>query len=283
MLSRRDLLREAASAAAAIRDATDFDQFSPADPYAAAVRLGVKVTFINASMEGFYFKGSPARILLSNQRPIPRLAFTCGHELGHHWFGHGSTMDQLQADERPDSSKPEEILANGVSSFFLMPTIGLRGSFAKRGWAFKSATPMQIYTVACEFGVGYQTIVNHLAFTLEEIDQSRRKELERWTPQRIRAQLLDEEVPSLLLLDEKARAPTYDVEKGAAILLPVGTTIEGVALSHIGTRGIHDIYSAVRQGTATVSGLAVPGHIRVQRPKYDGAAANRFLEDPDEE
>ena len=43
----------------------------------------------------------------------------------------GSTIDQLKEDGRPDSGKPEEIIANAFAAFFLMPSVGLRGAFAR--------------------------------------------------------------------------------------------------------------------------------------------------------
>jgi hypothetical protein len=81
---------------AGAREAAEVDPFGPADPYAAAESFRLRVTFSATSMEGFYFK--PANILVSSLRPVGRRAFTCAHELGHHWFGHGSTIDQLQED-----------------------------------------------------------------------------------------------------------------------------------------------------------------------------------------
>lgn len=274
---------EAIDAAVKARDAAEFDQFLPVDPYAAAKALGVKVTFLDASMEGFYYNGSPPYILLSNQRPLGRLAFTCAHELGHHVFGHGASLDELQADERPDNSKPEEILANAFAAFFLMPSTGIRGAFSRRNWNVENASPVEVFTVACEYGVGYTTLVNHLAFTLNEIDQSQRKVLERWSPQRIRNELLDREYPSLLRLDSMSMADSYDIETGGAVILPLGSTARGNVIKHVATHADHEVFVAARRGIAEVTGTINDCEIRVQPPKYSGHAAYRFLEDPDED
>jgi Zn-dependent peptidase ImmA (M78 family) len=283
MSNRTSLLRQAIKAAVDLREATGFDQFSPADPYTAAARLGVKVVFLGASMEGFYFKGSPARILLSALRPVPRRAFTCAHELGHHWFGHGSTIDQLQEDERPDVNKPNEVLANGVAAFFLMPTVGLRGAFAKRGWSMATASPLQIFIVACEFGVGYLTFLNHISYSLREISAARRAELDKWTPQRIRRQLLEDEYDSFLIADVHTEASTFDVEKGAAVLLPLGADTDGPALEHVRSLPDHELYRAAKRGRAPITGAAQACEVRVMPKPYEGPASNRFLEDPDED
>lgn len=282
-MDRWSLIREGMSAAATARDQLDIDPFGPVDPYLAADKLGVKVVFLNNSMEGFYFKQGSGRILLSSLRPVPRRAFTCAHELGHHWFGHGSTMDELQDDERPDASKPEEVLANAFAAFFLMPSVGLRGAFARRGWALATASPEQIYVVACQFGVGYVTLINHLCYTLREISIQRRTELQRRTPQQIRRQLLNDDYPSLVVVDEHNEADTFDVEKGAAVLLPRDSDVAGVALALVHSLAQFDLYRASRRGVATVSGPARTFDVRVMPTEYVGSATNRFLEDPDEQ
>ena len=282
-MDRRALIRQGMQAAVDLRDRLDLDPFSPVDPYAAAAALGVKVVFLGASMEGFYFKGPPGRILLSALRPVPRRAFTCAHELGHHVFGHGSTIDQLQEDERPDASKPDEVLANAFAAFFLMPSVGLRGAFARRHWSPETASPAQLFVVACQFGVGYVTLVNHLAYALKEISAARRAELERWTPQRIRRQLLDEEYDSFVMIDGENEATSFDLEIGAAVLPPPEVDVAGSALAHIRSLAEFELYQAVARGVAKVTGSNTPFDVQVMPKPYEGAAANRFLEDPDEQ
>jgi Zn-dependent peptidase ImmA (M78 family) len=281
-MDRKALMRQAMQAASNLRDQLDFDQFDPVDPYRAAELLGVKVVFLESSMEGFYFK--PARrILLSSLRPVPRRAFTCAHELGHHFFGHGSTIDQLHEDHRADSDKPDEVLANAFAAFFLMPSVGLRGAFSRRGWTPATATPIQMFTVACQFGVGYATLINHLSYTLGEFSAARRKDLERWKPQKIREDLLDESYDALIIVDEHNQAASFELEKEAAILLPRGVHISGNAIQHVSSLDDRELYRAVRRGQAIATGIKVPFEVRVMPKDYEGAASNRFLEDPDED
>lgn len=78
---------------------------SPICIYDLCDRLNVTVRFVDISMEGTYYKGENPRILLSALRPLPRRNFTCAHELGHHVFGHGSTIDDLIED----SEKPKAL------------------------------------------------------------------------------------------------------------------------------------------------------------------------------
>jgi Zn-dependent peptidase ImmA (M78 family) len=282
-MDRKALNLQAIQAASDLRDQLDFDQFGPVDSYHAAELLGIKVVFLDSSMEGFYFRQTPARILLSSLRPVARRAFTCAHEVGHHIFGHGSTIDQLQEDDRADSGKPNEVLANAFAAFFLMPSVGLRGAFSRRGWTCEAATPIQMYTIACQFGVGYVTLLNHLSYTLGELSAARRKELGRWTPQRIRQELLEEEYDALTLVDEHNEAVSFDLEKEAAILLPIGTEVSGDALQFVRSLEDFALYQAVKRGRSKVSGVQIPFEVRVMPKEYVGAAANRFVEDPDED
>lgn len=282
-MDRKRLTREAMQAATDLRDRLDLDPFGPVDPYRASHDLGVKVMLLGTSMEGFYVKGAPSRILLSSLRPVPRRAFTCAHELGHHVFGHGSSMDVLQEDERREVDKPEEVIANAFAAFFLMPTVGLRGAFARRDWTIAAATPLQFFTVACQFGVGYLTLINHLHYTRREITAARREGLARCTPQRLRRQLLEGEHDALLLVDERNEAATFDAEKGTAVLLPPGVRVEGNALVYVRSHPEFDQYLAAKRGCATVAGLDANFDVRVMPKEYVGAAINRFLEDPDEE
>jgi hypothetical protein len=282
-MDRRSLNKAGMQAAADLRDELDLDPFAPVDIYGAAAQLGIVVRFMGTSMEGFYYKGPPAKILLSALRPVSRRAFTCAHELGHHIFGHGSTIDQMQGDDREDDDKPDEIIANAFAAAFLMPTVGLRAALSRRGWEAKSATPLQLFTVACEYGVGYRTLVNHLTFLLREIPVPRRTELIRWNPQRIRRELLKCDPIALIIADEHNEAASFDAEVGTVLVLPSAADVEGEAVVHTGTLGNNEVYRAEKRGVARVSGAGTAFDVRIMPHQYLGVAAYRFLEDPDEQ
>ena len=131
--------------------------------------------------------------------------------------------------------------------------------------------------------MGYVTLVNHLSYTLKEIGSARRTELQRWSPQRIRRQLLDEDFDAMIVVDAHNEASSFDVEKGAAVLLPHNAHPAGQTLTHVGSLPDFDVYRAASCGSATVTGLNDSFAIRVMPKAYEGAAANRFLEDPDEQ
>lgn len=283
MPNRRALLLEGAQAASDVRDKLGLDLVDPIDIYAVAEALGVRVRFLDISMEGFYQKGKPPRVMLSALRPLARRAFTCAHEIGHHWFGHSSTIDELQADDRHDSDIPEEILANAFASFILMPTIGLRRAFNSRGWKVATANPLQILTVASEFGVGYNTLITHLTITLRDMPQPVRDELEKWTPQRIRKKLLgDDTATGLVILDDKQQAASVDLEAGYAIAIPAGSSVLGDILDHRQNIPSFDVYTATSRGRATVTAPGWKLEARVAPARFIGPANYRFLEDPDE-
>ncbi len=280
---RRALILEGAEAASAARERLGLDLIAPIDIYAAAKALDVRVRFLDISMEGFYLKGPPPRVMLSALRPLARRAFTCAHEIGHHWFGHGSTIDELQDDERSDSQIPEEVLANAFASFMLMPTIGLRRAFSSRGWKLSNVTPAQMLTVASEFGVGYRTLLAQLSVTLNDIQPDVRAELEKWTPQEIRQKLLGKNnATGLVILDESHKTASVDLEQGYALAVPTDASVFGAVLTQLQSIPDFDVYRAVSRGKATVTTPQWEAEARVAPKKFIGPAEYRFLEDPDE-
>jgi Zn-dependent peptidase ImmA (M78 family) len=282
VINRRALLVEAAQAASDARDRAGFDMISPIDVYELARRLDLRVLFLDVSMEGIYQKGPPSRVILSAQRPLARRAYTCAHEIGHHWFGHGSILDELQADDRKASEKPEEILAEGFGGFLMMPTIGLRRAFAKRGWQIETAAPAQFLTVASEFGVGFSTIVTHLAYTVRDLSAARRTELDKWTPQRIRRQMFGEqEIDALTIIDAHTENSAIDLEVGHGLAVPHDAQLDCASLTHLGTFGTTDLYRAQARGVGTLSLGGPPQAVRIAPENFTGRAIFRHEDDPD--
>ena len=174
-IDRTALAREALDASLDFRGRAGCDLGTPINVFdlCAALTPQVRVLFTDYSMEGCYLRSDRPLIKVSALRPIGRRAFNCAHELGHHAFGHGSRIDELQADdEQGTSNDPEEFLANAFAGFLLMPKIAVRGAFTRRGWKAVDAQAPQVFTVACHFGVGYETLVSHLAYGLQEIPRA---------------------------------------------------------------------------------------------------------------
>ncbi|MCM5679356.1 ImmA/IrrE family metallo-endopeptidase [Schlegelella sp. S2-27] len=254
--------------------------------YELCNKLGIKVRFVDINIEGMYRRGADPRIMVAAKRPVARRAFTCAHELGHHVFGHGSTVDELEDDRsKDDSERPEEILANSFAAFTLMPTVGVRHAFASRHLAANTATPVQIFGVACNFGVGYSTLVNHLAYGMNDLLPVRATELLKSSPKTIRAQLLGKPSDApLVVADGQWSAKTLDIEVGSHLLLPKTVAVAEGVMEPIAENGSQVLYCAVATGIRRAHGPnGWATFIRVCRERYVGMAAYRHLEDNDDE
>lgn len=282
-MNKRSLYLDAAQAATDARDHAGADEIAPVDVYDIADKLGIRVRFVDISMEGFYKKGPPPMMLLSSLRPIPRRAFTCGHEAGHHVFGHGSTIDELQEDGRSSSEKPEEILANAFSSFLLMPNLGVKRAFAIRKWKIETASPTQIATIACDFGVGYGTLLKHLAYTMKQLSTQRLEELMRWTPQRIREQIASGcDLSAMAIVDRFFENTVVDLEIGNGILLPRLSDINNKILRHVRDVDNASVYEAVGRGIGKVRVGLRELKVRIGPVHYVGLGKYRHLEETDD-
>ena len=281
--NRRALANQAMRAAIATRAKATLDQHRPICIYGLSETLGVTVRFNDISMEGMYQRGKPPRIHLSALRPLPRRAYNCAHELGHHVLGHGSSIDELQKDAEEQSWKdPKEYLADIFAGFTMMPTIGLRRAFIIRGWTPETATAAQIFTIACDFGVGYRTLVTHLSASVDMISRSRAAALQRITPKTLRADILGAITPEpLIVSDCHSVGKTIDAEEMMFLLLPPGTKTTGGSLVHERDLAAGRLFRAVRPGIAraSVDSGTWSAFVRVARESYVGLAKYRHLED----
>lgn len=288
IFDRRALATKAMQAASATRAKAQLDQHGPICIYGLCETLGVKVRFNNINMEGMYQRGMPPRIHLSARRPLARRAYNCAHELGHHVFGHGSSIDELreEAKEHPWED-PKEFLAEAFAGFTLMPIMGVRRAFAARGWRPETAIAPQVFMIACDFGVGYDTLLTHLSAGVRLISPTRAAALKRTTPKALRAGILGALTPEPLIVADSHRAgPTLDAEVKMLLLLPQGTETSGSSLAY--ERDLVDgrrLFRAVQPGIVRAS--ADSGNwavfIRIAPEAYVGLAQYRHLEDdPDE-
>jgi Zn-dependent peptidase ImmA (M78 family) len=285
--NRRALATQAMQAAIATRAKAKLDQHGPICIYGLCETLGVTVRFNNINMEGMYQRGTPPRIHLSARRPLQRRAYNCAHELGHHVFGHGSSIDELREDAKDHPwEDPEEFLADTFAGFALMPIIGLRRAFAARGWSPETATATQMFTIACDFGVGYGTLLTHLSAGVNMISRARASALQRATPKAMRADILGALTPDpLIVVDRHRVGPTVDAEVKTLLLLPPGTEPTGDGLAYECDLANGRLFRAVRPGIiqARVDNSAWAVFVRIAPVAYVGLARYRHLEDdPDE-
>ena len=279
---RDAIARKALNGAIAVRSKGKLDQHSPICIYHLCETLGVTVRFNNINMEGMYERGHQPRIHLSAQRPLPRRKFSCAHELGHHYFKHGSTIDEMKDRSKENSwDDPDEFLVDVFAGHLLMPLLGIKHAFSVRGWKPEDATAAQLYVVACDFGVGYKTFVTHLAVSLRLISFSRAEFLKRQNPKSIRATYLQELTPNPLIVSDINRvSTTTDAEVGTLLLLPGTCKVDGNGASFIRDIGERRLFQAVNTGIwrATTENDLWSAFIRIARKEYVGLAQYRHLE-----
>ena len=103
--TRKRLVMQGMQASITARTQAGIDLKSPTCIYSLCETHGVNVRFNDINMEGMYDRQPKPRIHISALRPLARRAFTCAHELGHHVFGHGSTLDELRDARRGSRGK----------------------------------------------------------------------------------------------------------------------------------------------------------------------------------
>jgi Zn-dependent peptidase ImmA (M78 family) len=274
------LARKAMRAAMDVRFDLGLGLEEPICCYDVCERMGVPVRFVGISMEGVYSPKPIPRILLSALRPLARRHFNCAHELGHHVFGHGSTLDELQeALRESDNLSPEEFIVNSFAGHLLMPVLGIRRAFSRRMLKPSGAQPHEVLAIACEFGVAYDALVTQLAFCLRDINPARRLELLKARPALSRA-LLPQFGGSVAFLDSKFSAATLDVEENHFVVAPIGALGSSGCIMPLGSTNFGALLKLPKRG---IFELFIPAtswtlSIRVTKQNYVGLARFRHLE-----
>lgn len=250
----------------------------------AAERLGIEVRFIDLpSMEGIYVASSSPKILLSSLRPQGRRNFTCAHEIGHHIFGHGEQFDEL-TNEKSTIRKNDrkEFSADCFAAYFLMPKSTIENGMKRRGYAYESILPIQVYSLASWLGVGYSTLVNHLRFGIGMISRDKAQALQNFSPKDIRQELLGYQAASPLhLADEHWIGRAIDCEIGDCLMLPHGSYFEGGQLTALNNKKDSTLIQAQSSGVARVGNekLGWSAFVRVSPHEFIGRACYRFEEE----
>ncbi len=254
-------------------------------PFDIAERLGVDVRFVPiASLEGMYLKRAPeATILLPAERPAGRLAFSCSHEIGHHAFGHGSKIDQYLDHPDPGARfDPEEFIADVFAGFLLMPKVAVEHGLAVRCLTPAATSPQQLYCLACWLGVGYETLITHMRFSLGTLSAARATELLRTTPKQIRQELLGYPCDSdLLVVDENWTDRAIDLRTGDYVLLASDTEFDGSVLEDGPPTPGRRVMTAKAAGVGHLisAGSGWSASVRVARRGFVGRAVFRHVED----
>ena len=289
MVRPQDIPTIGARGAVQVRYKLGLADEAPVCVYEMADNLGVNVRFQGGHSFGGMYENQSKTILVPAWRPPGRQAFTCAHELGHWYFGHGTRLDVLESDGRPDNQRsPEEWLVNAFAAHLLMPLRTVRDAFRRRGWEPTGSKPVQVYTVACQLGVGYSTLVHHLHVALRLISALHAETLLKSTPKKLRAELLGVAVPStthLVLVDRAWIRVAVDLRVGDVAILPVGTTLAGGSVEVAGESPQGVLVEATQPGLtqAEMPGADWAAFLRVSRRDYVGLSKHRFLEEADDD
>jgi len=257
---------------------------APVCVFDLAERLGLEVRFcFGNSFEGMYAKGSDV-ILVPSLRPPGRQAFTAGHEMGHWHFGHGSRIDALPEFTPDEQSDPDEWVANLFGAYLLMPSWAVDASFKRRGSNPVTCNPAELYAVACELGVGYETLIQHLRWSLRLITPARASDLIHTTPKAIREGIIGNVASKHLVLADAAWVTgNIDLQVGHTALLPAGVVLEGAEVSVLADLPAGRLVQGQRPGIARafLEGGAWAKFLRVSRADFEGRSLYRHLGDPD--
>ena len=107
--------------------------------------------------------GSRPGVIINSGLPHAAQRQTAGHELGHHWWKHG-TREDLDLDppgDRRPSWPPEEKLAESFAAWFLMPRKAAVAAFDRLG-INELRSPADVYLLSLLLGTPYRATVRHL-------------------------------------------------------------------------------------------------------------------------
>lgn len=280
----KSLARRALRGALEVRKMAQVPISTPLCIYDVAVKkLKIEVRFhAGASFGGMYAKETQT-ILVPSERPTGRRAYTCAHEVGHWYFNHGTKVEDLDENGKGNQDDPDEVLANQFAGHLLMPKWAVEKSFNDRRLNPVSAADQDFYAVACQFGVGYGTIVKHLRYALDMLPASQCKRLLQSSPKIIKERLLRNAFPAHLVLVDLAwkQDIPIDLEVGDGVLLTFQARAENDWLCPQ-TFGGNSFFLAVKPGISTITAAdrSWAAIVRISRKGFTGRSIYRHLEDP---
>ncbi|OGS08342.1 MAG: hypothetical protein A2270_08045 [Elusimicrobia bacterium RIFOXYA12_FULL_51_18] len=286
MINRTILAREALRAAVELRGKLSIPVDVPVCIYDVAKKLDVDVRFIEGdSFDGMYSKDFGV-ILVPSFRPYGRQAFSCAHELGHWHFKHGARLDLLLDNTLCAVKSDEEFLADTFAGHMLMPTWAVKRMFLSRGLRPDTCSHIELYRISCQLGVGYETLIDHLYYSLKKLSPEARERLLKATPKSIREEILGREaagVRHLALVDAAWETVAVDLQVGDVAVVERSERVDGVSVVPGGRVRMGQVIKAVRPGVSTISSEdgSWSAYIRVSRKDFVGRSDYRHLGDPD--
>jgi len=280
--ARKALARRALRAALDTRRSTGEAKTDPICIYDVAERLGIEVRFCGGNSFGGLYAKTSQIILVPSLRPAGRQVYTCAHELGHWFFGHGSRVDELP--DPTSKGDPEEQLVDLYAGYLLMPPWAVEHALEARGWQPDGLTPLNAYTLSSQFGVGYETLIQHMSWSLSTLAESRASMLLKTSPKQLRLELLGDGRPRHLVVVDKAwRKVAADLQVGDVALIEANVTIEGRSARVAGRCGVGTLVEAIAPGISLAQSREAEWavSVRVRRKDFEGRSIYRHLEDPD--
>jgi len=272
-------------AALQLRRSLSIPRETPINVYDVAKAIGINVRFMDSpSLEGMFSRDPEPMVFLpsSKHRPSGRICFSCAHELGHQQLNHGTRVDEYVAGGHTGKRPVEEVTADVFAAQLLMPRPAVLSAFYRRKLTPDSASPLQLYCISREIGVGYETLLLHMEISLGLLSKSIADQHRRQTPKSIRADVLDADIAAgLSIVDSEWANVPVDVEVG----------------DHVGMTGhpkelppqvgfdkqikTYHFLKAMRPGVGTFNIYGRPIVVRVSRKHYAGPFSNKYLDDPD--
>lgn len=286
MTPMKELALRALNDALRMRTANEINLITPLDIFQFASDQGIEVRFFDVpSLEAMYVKMDPPRIIISAQRPSGRQVFNCAHELGHHFYGHGSRVDEyFKKEAGKNKFSPEEFIADRFASFLLMPKSLVNFAFTQRGWKIPECSVVEFFTIAGWIGVGYTTLITHMRDSLYLLTPEKAQELLRTTPKSIRQQLVPgSENTSIIIIDYYWAGRAIDAQVGDFLILPPNVQDTSDVMRCVSSDASRTVYQAVRPGIGRFNGTDTlwAAFLRVSKPDYVGRSIFRHLEDPE--
>lgn len=277
-MTRRALATSAVRRAGTLRARLGYGPADAVCPFDIATRIDVEVRFVGVpSLEGMY-EAQTSTVIINSLRPAGRRRYTCGHELGHHLHGHGTSFDgagEFVAD------RTEEFVANHFARALLMPKLAVAAAFNRRGWSVADVTAEQAFIVAQDLGVGFTTLLDQMSVTLHLLDRTVAVQLSKTRPQQLRERLMPGGAEhDVVPVDRHWGARPLDLEVGDVVLCPSGTHFDGACVERDGTRLRA---STPGRGELRIAGRTDVVPVRVSRREFVGRARFRHLEEVDDE
>lgn len=280
---RKLLVQSAVKESLKVRMDHGFGLEKPLCVFDLCEKLGISVWFADIpTMEGLYLPDAQPRpaVVVSSLRPPGRQAMTCGHELGHHRFGHGEQWDELvEARDEARKFQSEEFLVDVFSASLHMPKLAVSKAVALRGIDLRSCTPQTIYLLSKWFGVGYTTFILHASRTLGILEESRATELAKHRPKIIRDQILGNDCAGdIIVVDQHWAERPIDVQMGDCVVTPQGTVVENLSVELIEDSNSRKVFKVTSPGIGRIYNKALnwASFVRTSRKNYVGRAPYRF-------